>query len=210
MTDKSLPHPGERLEAALADGVLRWSDFYDSLLSQYRRKGDLSDKQCACIERALDRASKPYVPETEDLGNFEGVINLFDTAKSHLKYPKIRLTAGDNPVVLAVAGERAKYPGTINVSDGGPWGDNVWYGRINREGKLEKSRSTTFEVIAVLKALAKDPAKVAEAYGKKYGYCCFCARELTDDRSVAAGYGPVCADHYGLKDDWKVAAKEAA
>lgn len=203
-------HPAAYLQLYIDAKKIRLTNFYESLLYQFRFKGKLSPKQTACITRALNDSLKPYTPETEDLGDFEGVIKLFDNAKSHLKYPKIRLTAGDNPVVLAVAGNRAKFPGTINVSDGGPWGDNVWYGRITREGKLEKSRSTTFEVIRVLKALAKDPAKVAEAYGKKYGYCCFCARELTDDRSVAAGYGPVCADHYGLKDDWKVAAKEAA
>ena len=200
------PHPGEQLEAALADKILPWTDFYDSLLSQYRRKGDLSDKQCACIERALDKALNPKPAETEDLGDFSRVIELFDTAKRHLKYPKIRLTAGGEPLVLSVAGERAKRPGTINVTNGGPFGDNKWYGRITREGELEKSRATTDEVIAVLKALAKDPAKTAEMYGKLHNNCCFCARDLSDPRSVAAGYGPVCADHFGLTGEWKIGA----
>jgi hypothetical protein len=37
----------------------------------------------------------------------------------------------------------------------------------------------------------------AQAFGRQHGLCCACARHLDDDRSLAVGYGPVCADHYG-------------
>jgi len=30
-------------------------------------------------------------------------------------------------------------------------------------------------------------------YGKLAGRCCSCGRELTDDDSIEAGIGPVCA-----------------
>jgi len=138
--------------------------------------------------------------------NFSRVIDLFDKAKENLKWPKIRLTAAGHPLVLSVAGEKAKLPGTVNVTDGGRYPDNEWYGRIDRDGNFSMARATTFQVVAVLKALADDPSHTAEMYGKKFNHCCFCARELTDDRSINAGYGPVCADHFGLKDEWKEAA----
>lgn len=38
----------------------------------------------------------------------------------------------------------------------------------------------------------------AAKFGKLYGICCFCSRTLTDERSIGVGYGPVCAEHYGL------------
>lgn len=38
----------------------------------------------------------------------------------------------------------------------------------------------------------------AARFGKLYGICCFCSRTLTDERSIGVGYGPVCAEHYGL------------
>lgn len=33
----------------------------------------------------------------------------------------------------------------------------------------------------------------AVAFGKLYGFCCVCGRTLTDERSIEAGIGPVCA-----------------
>lgn len=32
----------------------------------------------------------------------------------------------------------------------------------------------------------------AKAYGHKYGRCCVCGKTLTDEKSIAAGIGPVC------------------
>jgi len=37
----------------------------------------------------------------------------------------------------------------------------------------------------------------ARAFGRLHCFCCNCARDLNDDRSVAAGYGPDCADNNG-------------
>ena len=41
------------------------------------------------------------------------------------------------------------------------------------------------------------PAEDAKAFGKTYGICVRCALHLTDERSIFAGYGPVCAKHEG-------------
>lgn len=40
-------------------------------------------------------------------------------------------------------------------------------------------------------------AEEAAQFGALYGVCCNCARDLTDERSIAAGYGPVCAANNG-------------
>jgi len=37
----------------------------------------------------------------------------------------------------------------------------------------------------------------AQAFGRQHGFCVNCALDLTDDRSLAAGYGPVCARNNG-------------
>ncbi len=36
----------------------------------------------------------------------------------------------------------------------------------------------------------------AAAIGAKFGTCVFCARTLTDEVSIAQGYGPICASKY--------------
>ena len=41
-------------------------------------------------------------------------------------------------------------------------------------------------------------AEQAKAWGDETHHCVFCSLALTDDRSITAGYGPVCATNYGL------------
>lgn len=38
----------------------------------------------------------------------------------------------------------------------------------------------------------------AAEFGRLYGICCFCSADLTDERSIAVGYGPVCGRNNGL------------
>jgi hypothetical protein len=47
----------------------------------------------------------------------------------------------------------------------------------------------------------------ATAFGKLHGFCVNCARDLDDDRSLAVGYGPVCAKGLGW---WYPSVAEAA
>jgi hypothetical protein len=39
----------------------------------------------------------------------------------------------------------------------------------------------------------------ASAFGMQWSFCCNCGLYLDDDRSVAAGYGPTCADNKGWR-----------
>lgn len=178
--------------------------FASSMIKQFAKKGKLSDKQMYWVDVLTERAVTGY-PEPaakEALGDFKGVVDLLMIAKQKLKYPKIKLTTGSGlPVQLSVAGPNAKHPGTINVTDGGSYGSNLWYGRVHADGTWEKPHKlpTWIDAVAVLlKKLAHDPAGVATAYGKFTGHCCFCNRPLTDEKSTTVGYGPVCAESYGL------------
>lgn len=58
----------------------------------------------------------------------------------------------------------------------------------------------------VVKMVAIIPEDAAVLFGQKSGCCCFCGRDLTTPESVTAGYGPVCADHWGLP--WGVTGGE--
>jgi hypothetical protein len=57
--------------------------------------------------------------------------------------------------------------------------------------------------LAMLETIEKDPIAAATLSGKLTSCCSFCSRELTDERSVVLGYGPVCAEHWGLPWDVK-------
>src|SRR5579863_9662777 len=74
-------------------------------------------------------------------GKFAGVFSLFEQAiNSKLKYPAIRLQTPDGQAVcLKRAGDKSKYTGQIMVTDGGPYGANVYFGRIDQTGTFHVS-----------------------------------------------------------------------
>lgn len=182
-------------------GNLSFSDqqFADSLLSQLNRRG-LSDKQWAWVDRLAKRATGQDQRQTASLGSVAGLLALFNTAKANgLKNPAIVAQSPIGAIRLSVAGERARQPGTINVAEKGRFGEATWYGRIKLDGTFEASREgAPAELVAYLAQFAANPAETAAAHGHTTGNCCFCDRPLTDARSTAVGYGPVCAKKWSL------------
>lgn len=135
-------------------------------------------------------------------GSFEPLIELMSKGNK-AKYPAIHLQTEDGkPVVLRIAGERSSNAGSINVTDGRPYGENTWYGRVSPNGQWTPNRrvnpSAQASVSSLLIAMASDPAGTAAKFGKLTGRCSFCNRGLNDVRSTEVGYGPHCAKTYGL------------
>ena len=187
----------------------RDASFAQSLLNQAHESkihggAPLSLKQWRWVRTLADRAATPAPAPATKL-DFSAVTEMFAAAGAKSKrLPKIRLQLPDGrPVVLKPAGSGATRPGTVNVTDGKAFGNNVWYGRVDPvSGAWEPSSKvdpeTTASVTALLTAFAAEPLMVAKAYGEETHNCCFCGIELTDERSKTAGYGPVCAEKYNL------------
>jgi len=72
------------------------------------------------------------------------------------------------------------------------------YGDINAKGVWVPTDKATRTIIDIVKKIERDPVEYARSHGLKTGRCCFCSRKLTDPRSVTSGYGPVCAERYGM------------
>lgn len=139
---------------------------------------------------------------TASVGNLGGVLGLFEKAKQHLKFPAIVLSvpAINETIRVNVAGAQAKVPGSLNVvsyTQDDKYGRKLWYGRVLQNGTFEQ-RSPAPAIAERLAAFAADPVKIASEHGKLTGRCCFCNIALTDERSTAVGYGPICAQHYDL------------
>jgi len=129
----------------------------------------------------------------------DGIMALFDATFGKIKYPKIRLkTEAGKKLALSRAGNRSKYAGQIMLTDGGSFGENVYYGRIDEGGKVFPARAMSDDVMETIRNLSADAVKVAGAHGHDTGQCCFCTRHLSDERSVTVGYGPTCAGNFGL------------
>jgi hypothetical protein len=176
-------------------------EFTKSLVGQFNAKGALSKGQWPWVLKLAERLSAPPAAP-KAVADFSKVYAMFATAKQKLKYPKVHLMAGSTAVKLYVSGARSRVPDTVNVV-----GDDhdQWYGRVFADGRWEGGRGTpevNAQVETVLTALAADPERVAAEHGKLTGNCCFCNRPLgegEDKRSVEVGYGPVCADKFGLQ-----------
>lgn len=166
--------------------------------------GNLTPNQQAYAEKligwAQPRQHRAAVPSAVLGGAVKRVFELFAKAKAAgLKFPKVRLEAADGQkVVLSQAGARSRYQGDVMITDGGSFGENKFFGRIDPAGNLDARREMTGPVRKLIDDLAADPAGVASIYGRKTGRCCFCGLGLTDGRSVAVGYGPVCAEKFDL------------
>jgi hypothetical protein len=195
------PYTNEQARDIL-DRLPNPSDFARDLVYKSLGSRGLSDRQWAWVHKIAVDATTPKAPIAGVNADLSGVVALMQTAKTHLKWPKITLNVNGVTIQLSVAGPHSKNPGSINITDGGRFGNNQYFGRIDpATGVLAPGRAITNEIRNALTELAKDPAGMAAAHGKRTGNCCFCRRCLTDERegrSVEVGYGPICAKHYGL------------
>lgn len=182
---------------------LTGNSFATSLARDFDRYGDrLTGNRKAWVfvvaQQSIDRTQRDQDQPREILGNFDAITKLFEVAGSRLKFPKVELdTADGRTVVLALAGDKSKYSGQVNVSSGHKYGDpdGRFYGRIAQDGTTGIRDEG---VLDLLRRFAADPAGVAAEYGRRVGQCCFCRIGLSDDRSLAVGYGPKCAENYSL------------
>jgi hypothetical protein len=139
--------------------------------------------------------------------NFINIVNHFNNAATKLKYPKLKLT---HPVelTLKLAGSNSKYPGSITVTNGHSYGSstNIYYGRIAPDGEFipsafylkSKFPSTYKGVLELLVNLNTNITKVALTYYKATSNCMFCGKPIMTNESLTVGYGPICAEKWGL------------
>ena len=198
MSGYTANYPEQKLEAVLDRLPEKDLAFARDLIAAAKR-GSPSPKQLEWIDRLALRAvgeAPASSRETFAVGDMSGAIALFDKAAVNArKPPAVVLRLDGQKVRLSRASQFAVAPDTINVKVG-----EVWQGRILRDGKFEKSPRADFPVglLALLEKFAKEPIVAAQEYARETGCCCFCAKELTDERSKAVSYGPVCARKYGL------------
>jgi hypothetical protein len=193
--------------------------FAASLCEQWTKKQRLSDKQVYWVDKLITKAlnSGDDGPDTAvKIGDFAKMIALFEKASAKIKRPSLTFriphASDDVKLVLKRAGVKSKYNGQLMLTDGKPYGESLWYGRIDLDGVFipsAKGEEFTDVLVPFLITFAENPHETASGYGHKTGNCCFCHLGLTQANSVAVGYGPVCASNWGLKSEWKNAVNGA-
>lgn len=116
--------------------------------------------------------------------------------------PKVRLAFAGKPLVLTIAGGKSRNPGAVNLTDGGAYGANTYFGKITVAGEFEPAaaaRSLSPDAKAALWAImtrmrAGEAEAVFAEHGKALGICCMCGRDLSNKESVDLGIGPICRE----------------
>jgi hypothetical protein len=148
------------------------------------------------IKDTLEAVLKPKTAAGPALDT-SSLHKLFENACNHLKYPKINLkTKSGQNVRFSVS---KKIHDIIYMNAGG-FGTPFLGKVINTKG-VELSiagRRFGHEIEELVKEFAADPAGISAAQGKLHHSCVYCSKGLTTPESLAVGYGPECAKHYGL------------
>lgn len=179
------------LKANLDNLAIKDRNFASSLISSFDKYGSLSAKQLYWVMKLAEKASTPApVKQKVDLVR---VANLFTVATSHgLKNPAIRIGG----LKLSPAKAASANYGSIYVKQG-----STYLGKISAAGDWSPARDVeaqAAEAFVKVSQFACDPVSAAAAEGHATGSCCFCARELSDAGSIEVGYGPICAEKFGL------------
>lgn len=191
---------GKREPAALAWLTSNNGDFAASLLDQVKKRGDLSPKQLQAVYQSIAReedwAKQREQKATQTQIDMTDLLNRFALAlKAGIKRPKVN--TGD--LLFSLAPAHGHNAGCVYVKgEKDAYGDRPYLGKITPEGKFFAGRGVGDEVKRRIAEVGADVVGSAKAHGAQHGNCCFCSRDLTTDESVSNGYGPICADRYGL------------
>lgn len=157
--------------------------------------------QSACrqaIEARANQLNEQAVATRAVAGAQKPIADFLAAARERgLKFPKARflvLSDGPQELTLWLTGERSRVPGSVSVSV-----DGEWVGRIEPSGQVVGRRLSAEPIwLAALTRIGADPERAAREYGALTSHCSFCGLSLTDEGSIEAGFGPVCAKKWGL------------
>lgn len=181
-----------KLAELIETGAVESSNFALDISS----KTLFSDKQHAAVKKLILSASA----KKPDLGRIKELL-LVGKIKG-LKHPKITLRPGcrsgcdkqcgdHDRFVVSMASDTSRNPGALYVKQNGEY-----------KGKITVTGSTDIQdadLISFLELAGSDPGSA----GRLTSFCIFCDLALSHDNSLNVGYGPICAERYGLP--WQAA-----
>jgi hypothetical protein len=185
--------------AAHPDIVRWWTgsnfDFAISLRETAEKFGELTERQLAaaksCVAKlAAAKAEREAKAPAVAVSNIKE--SLIRATEKGIRTPKILLAGEHHAFVFSLAKAQSVNAGAVYVKHKAT-GD--YLGKIVN-GRFLGTRDCTAEQTAEIVAVTADPAQSAIAYGKRFGVCSCCGRELTNGESIDRGIGPICFEKY--------------
>lgn len=194
------PYTDDEAANIVANNADHVDRFFAELAEDHLSGEALSDRQVPYLHKGALQAEGEWKGGSEEqvIDKLSQIIRHFDAAHDNgLKYPSITIKSGapDPGVRMYRAGQKSSRPGSVAVTDAD--GEDFW-GRIRRDGTFHGRDAAPDWIGDVLEEFAADPETMAREEGQATGACCFCNTKLTEEGSVRVGYGPVCAQNFGL------------
>lgn len=176
--------------AAWIDANKETNTFASAMAMNLDSFGTLTAPMLGAITRNLDRAAQALKPPAAL--SIDAIAGSFAKAKAQgIKWPKMNL----GRFTFSLAGDNSRNPGAVYVNTAKDAG-GIYLGKI-ANSLFTRSRDCDSATEAAIIEAATDPKAAAIAYGKKFGRCAICSRELSDPASVELGIGPICAGRMG-------------
>lgn len=111
-------------------------NFADDLVRTYERN-KITEGQIVWVHILAIRQLEKEVEDEKPKETFCEIRDLFDKAiENGGKRLKIKCEINGKPLGLSLAGPNSKNAGSIYVTDGGKFGSNIYYGKINELGEF--------------------------------------------------------------------------
>jgi len=181
-----------------------WKDstfpFAVSLRESARKFGRLTNGQLAaaykCVVKFSDAKKAREVAEATPKPSVDAsfILNAFERAMANkVRTPHLRLVGEDTRLDFSRASDKGKNPGAIYVKSIADEGK--YLGKI-AGGIFSKARDCSESEERAVIAACVDPEQAAIAFGRRFGACSVCGRELTNGESVDLGIGPICRQKF--------------
>jgi hypothetical protein len=168
--------------------------FAIALREAVTKYGSLTDRQMAsamkCIESSKARQAQKQqtVVEAPAVDITAVVASLRRGQEKGIRKPILRLANENGAFTLSLAWDGGKNPGAVYVTGAGR---EDYFGKII-DGKFIKSNACDSVKESAILAVCANPETAAIAYGRQFGICSCCGRELTNKKSIELGIGPIC------------------
>ena len=196
-----------RMGELIADKTIR-SEFAINVWS--KRNQGLTFKQLLWLHFLVAEVESNIVSETKDenLFNVVRIVALLETARRNgIKWPVLHAeTETERHIRMSLTGSESQEPGSVSITNGDR---ETYFGRIHRNGHVVKDKLPA-DIEKCLLLIVEDPIKFARLYGRRVGKCCFGNHHLTNKNSIALGYGPICAEKWGLYHSYAKGAVEGS
>ena len=137
------------------------------------------------ILQTLPSNNAPTLPTPLPTPEHPGEVNLY--------FPKIVEMLLKKNIKLHMEGCKTHISQSGNMSLVSPIFGGGYYGTFNTAGFFRPRRECKPEFIDQLRDIEDNGVEAAKRIGMLTGNCCVCGRTLTNEGSVEAGIGPICA-----------------